>query len=122
MTKPARIAAASAAFIGIACASSAASAGTLDDACKELDRSRETSCRIERPGADEWVLHTGYPIGTGRKSTVEAVETRFCEAARSAGVAGRVLRASELPGVLGKGAIVEWECGPPAVSAAPRGR
>jgi len=109
----------------IACLGAAPGVGradTLEQACLALDEGVGTSCLIERPDDHEWVLHTAYPIGTGRKSSVELVEARFCQAARSAGVAGRVQRAGELPGAFGKGALMEWDCGPPAVSAAPRRR
>lgn len=99
-----------------------AAADTLDEVCQSVDRTPQTSCTMERPRDDEWVLNTGYQVGTGRKGAVESVETRFCEAARRAGVSGRVLRASEIPGAHGEGAVMQWSCDPPAVSSAPRRR
>lgn len=95
-------------------------ADTLEDDCHALDRTAQTSCRVERPRKDEWVLNTGYQVGTGRKAVVEIFEARFCDAALRAGVAGRVLRTGEIPNVLGKGAVMEFHCGMPAVSSAPR--
>lgn len=95
-------------------------ADTLEQVCLDLDRTPQTSCSMELSRDDEWVLNTGYQIGTGRKAALESVETRFCEAARLAGVSGRVQRASELPGTLGEGAVMEWRCDPPAVSSAPK--
>ena len=122
MTHWSSILAGATAVVAVAWAPGVARANTLDQACQELDRNRDTHCTLERPAADRWLLRTGYPVGTGRKATLEIVEARFCDAARQAGVSGRVLRSSELPGVLGKGAVVEWDCGPPAVSSAPRSR
>ena len=109
-----------AAFALLVFATPIAQAETLEQVCLDLDRTPQTSCAIELSRDDEWVLNTGYQIGTGRKSALEPIETRFCDAARRAGVTGRVQRASELPGTQGKGAVMEWRCDPPAVSSAPR--
>jgi hypothetical protein len=104
----------------LALSTSDARADSLEQVCQDLDRTPQTSCSMELSRDDEWVLNTGYHIGTGRKSALEPVETRFCDAARRAGVSGRVQRASELPGTLGEGAVMEWQCDPPAVSSAPK--
>lgn len=96
-----------------------ARADGLAKECRKVDRTREAECEMKRPRGREWVLETSVQVGTGRKSAVEAVEERFCQAARQAGVRARVLRRSELPGAMGSGARMEWRCEPPAVSAAP---
>jgi hypothetical protein len=100
----------------------ASGADTLDADCQALDRTAETRCRLSRTDAEAWVLETGYRIGTGRKAGIEIFETRFCDAAKRAGRTARVLRSSEIPDVLGKGAVMEFQCGMPSVAAAPRTR
>ena len=98
-----------------------AAADTLEARCKEVDRTRQADCEMQRQPGSEWVLDTSVQVGTGRKAAVEALEEQFCLAARQAGVSARVLHRSELPGAFGQGARMEWRCGLPAVSAAPRG-
>ncbi len=97
-------------------------AETLEQVCQDLDRAPRTSCAMDASRTDEWVLRTGYQIGSGSKNSLEPVEARFCDAARGAGVTGRVRRSSELPGSQGEGAVMAWICEPPAVSSAPKRR
>lgn len=97
-----------------------ASADTLDARCKEVDRTRQAECEIERPANGEWVLETSVQVASGRKAEVEALADAFCQAALRAGVSAVVRHRSELPDRFGEGASMSWRCGLPAVSARPR--
>jgi hypothetical protein len=114
--------AAMAVLASVAVAATDARADTLDEVCQDVDRTPQTRCTMERSDDGEWVLETSYEIGTGRKGALESVEARFCDAARRAGVSGRVFRESEIPGAHGEGAVMQWDCDPPAVSSPPRRR
>ncbi|MGH0034298.1 MAG: hypothetical protein ACQGVK_04665 [Myxococcota bacterium] len=99
----------------------AARAGELERDCAEVDRSRRTSCQLERELTGEWVLTTRLVVGSGAKAGVSSLEQRFCNAMVSRGRAARVTRWSALPGSEGQAAKMEWRCGgsTPAVSSGP---
>ncbi len=97
-------------------------ADALEVQCREVDRTRQAACDMQRPADGEWVLNTRVEVATGRKAAVESLAREFCLAAGRAGVAARVSHMSQLPGSFREGARMNWRCALPAVSASPPSR